>query len=82
MSKLYTTTAVDNLISQYIELGGEAITITEGCLGHGLLVLRCNGYKTVIVTEVFVNHWNSGHKVRFYNKTPKKYEALIEKLEY
>ena len=74
---LYTSTAIDQLINNYIEKGGEVTELEEGVLGHGHLLLHGAGLKTTVVKEVYINEWSSGHKVRSYNETPKKYEQLI-----
>lgn len=74
---LYTSKAVDQLINHYIEKGGEVTELEEGVLGHGHLLLHGAGLKTTVVKEVYINEWSSGHKVRSYNETPKKYEKLI-----
>jgi len=71
--KLYSSSAVDKLIANYIERGGETTELDEGVLGHGHLVLTGDGLKTAVVKEVYINEWSSGHKVRFYNETPAKY---------
>lgn len=74
----YSCTAVDKLISQYYELGGEVYTIEEGVLGHGTLLLYGENLKTIVVKEVGLNEWSSAHTIRCYNKTPKKYEQILE----
>jgi len=75
--KTYSVKAVDNLISRYIDKGGEVTEIEEGVLGHGHLVLHGAGLKTTVVKEVYLNEWSSAHKVRTYNETPKKYLEVI-----
>lgn len=75
--KLYDCDYIAHLISQYSEKGGEVITIDEGCLGYGFMIMFGEGLKTTIVKEVYINEWSSGHTVRMYNKTPKKYEQMI-----
>lgn len=35
------------------------------------------GYKTAVVTEVYLNEWSSAHKVRFYNECPAKYAQAV-----
>ena len=77
--KLYTCDAVASVIGKYVEMGGEVCTIEEGSLGYGLTVCYGDGLKTCVITEVYLNCWSSGHKVRFYNEMPKKYEELIER---
>jgi len=73
--KLYSLSAIDNLISKYIEQGGEMETIKEGSLGCGIAMLSGEGLKTCIITERYFNDSSSGHSVRFYNKTPAKFAA-------
>lgn len=75
---LYSLDVVDALINRYIEKGGEMITLEEGCLGYGLTVLIGDGLKTSIITEVYLNEWSSAHKIRMYNKCPKKYQKMID----
>lgn len=76
--QLYTCTAVQNLINNYLEKGGEVITLEEGCLGYGLTILQGEGLKTTVITEVYLNEWSSAHKIRMYNECPKKYKKMID----
>lgn len=80
--KLYSTTAIDQLIQRYLDHNGEIITLEEGTLGYGLMLLIAPGYKTTVVKEVALNCWNSAHKVRMYNRCPKKYLAMAEEVGY
>lgn len=75
--KLYDCDYIAHLINQYHDKGGEVITIDEGCLGYGFMIMFGEGLKTTIVKEVYINEWSSGHTVRMYNKMPKKYEQMI-----
>ena len=77
----YTCTQVDNLISRYIDAGGDAIQTNEGVLGSGDWILFDfpNKLKCFVITEIYLNEWSSTHKIRSYNKIPKKYLAQIEK---
>lgn len=79
MTKIYTLTACENLMDKYHEAGGECITVEEGTLGLGTVICFGDGLKTTIITEVYLNEWSSGHKIRMYNKMPKKYENMLEK---
>jgi len=76
--QLYSLSACENLINKYVERGGEVYTIEEGCLGLGLMILTGQDLKTTIIQEVYLNEWSSGHKVRMYNKCPKKYQEMID----
>jgi hypothetical protein len=72
----YSLSQCEKLISQYLELGGNVVEIEQGSLGLGVVICFAEGYKTAIITEIYLNEWSSAHKVRRYNKTPKKYEAF------
>lgn len=78
----FSLESCEDLIEKYVnEFGGNLYTIEDGILGLGTLVLAyADGKKSVIIKEYFINSWNSGHDVKFYNKLPKKYEVLIENL--
>ena len=79
MSKLYSCKAVEQLMHSYGEREGyKCYVLEDGTLGYGLMVLTADGYKSAVVTEVYLNEWSSAHKVRFYNKLPKKYTRQIE----
>lgn len=79
--KTYTLKAVDKFIDHYLNKGGQVINIKEGSLGYGKLMLICDGLKTAIVNEVYLNEWSSGHTVRQYNKIPKTYKKLLESIK-
>lgn len=76
--KLYTSGRVTDLAAKYADVGGEIVTIEEGCLGWGFTIMYAPGYKTAIIQEIGLNTWQVGHKVRFYNEMPKKYKNMIE----
>lgn len=76
----YTSTAVQKLISRYVNKGGEVWTLQEGNLGYGLTMLIGDGLKTVIIREVPENSYSSLHTIRRYNKTPKKYLKMLEEI--
>jgi hypothetical protein len=80
--KIYGHEQVQQVIDKYLEHDGVVYTIDEGCLGYGTLVLTGHNLKTCVVQEVYLNEWSSGHKIRFYNNMPKKWEQKIEKLCY
>lgn len=75
---LYTCNEIKKLISEYLEKDGQTLTIEEGILGYGTMVLFGKGLKTAIIQEVALNEWSSAHKIRMYNKCPKKYEKMIQ----
>lgn len=77
----WTCDDISRLINLYGENGGNIWEIEEGCLGYGLTILTGDKLKTAVIQEYYINEWSSGHKVRFYNKIPKKYQDMIDNLE-
>lgn len=75
---IYTLQAVDNLIERYINRGGEIVTITDGVLGYGTTLLVGDNLKTIVIQEKYLNEWSSGHTIRTYNVTPKKYKEYVK----
>lgn len=78
--KNYSLKSCQSLIDKYVnDYKGEATTLSEGCLGLGTILLHSAiGKKSILITEYFITSWTSGHKVRMYNKLPKKYESALE----
>lgn len=85
--RMYDCTAVANFIECYrkecenVHKEPNIVTLQEGTLGYGNMVLMCDGFKTAIIQERYLNCWSSGHTIRLYNKTPKKYLVLIKRKE-
>ncbi|MBQ7211106.1 MAG: hypothetical protein IJS19_00325 [Muribaculaceae bacterium] len=74
---IYSLSACENLIADYLERGGTAYTVEEGCLGLGLMVLSGRGLKTTIIKEIFLTTYTCGHTMRKYNRCPEKYQKYI-----
>jgi len=76
---MYSLKQCEDLIYKYANTyGGEVVTISEGVLGLGQIMLTgVKGKKHIIITEFYINPWSSGHKIRMYNKLPKKYARYI-----
>ena len=72
----YNYKEADNLANRYIEKGGSVIAFSGGLVDNYILY----GYKlkTTIIKEIYLNEWASGVTIRMYNKTPKKYQEIIE----
>lgn len=79
--KNYSLNHIRILIDKYNAKGGEVVTLQEGVLGYGTTILYGEGLKTTIIQEYYINEWTSGHTIRMYNKMPKKYEKMLEKIE-
>lgn len=76
----YTLKSCELLMDYYTKNGGEVIELEEGCLGLGLVLCTCEGLKSTIIREVYLNEWASGHTMRKYNKLPAKYEKMREEV--
>ena len=76
---MYNYRQIDKLIERYSEIeNSEVIQLCEGVLGSGNWILTAPGKKTAVITEIYVNAWQSTHTLKMYNKTPKKYLKIIE----
>lgn len=74
--RLYNFQTIDKLVTDYSNLGGQAIQTNDGVLGSGDWILT--GLKfSFVVKEVYLNEWSSGHKVIKYKNLPKKYQAIL-----
>ena len=80
--KLYTNTCIENTIAKYIDLGGQLDIIDENSclLAFNLAVLSAPNYKYLIIKDKYLNDWSSAYTVKKYNKLPKKYSDLINKI--
>lgn len=79
--KFYGLETIKGLIKKYVDLGGEVSILEEGVLGYGTLLLHnAPGKKVIVIKEVYLDPWSSGHTVKMYNKMPKKYEEVLEKI--
>ena len=79
--KIYALQAIEELTQRYLYSGGEGETLEEGTLGLGTVILYgAPGKKIIVIKEVYLNAWSSGHTVRMYNKMPKKYERALERI--
>lgn len=80
-ASLYTLEAVEQTIDKWIAAGGQIDTVEEGTLGYGLTICHGEGLRTAVITEVPLNCWSSAHKIRIYNKMPKKYRQMLDDME-
>lgn len=77
---LYSVSSVERFIAGYLEQGGMIIQMNEGSLGCGdvLLYDPSGRYKTCVIREIYLNEWSSAQTVRQYNRTPKKFQKIID----
>lgn len=75
---MYNLEACEKLIKNYQDIGGNVSVVNEGVLGLGVMVLHDAPKKQhIIIKEVCLNEWSSGHTVRQYKKLPNKYLEKI-----
>lgn len=79
---VYSLSVVDDLMQRCADLGYEFVEVEEGSLGHGHMILLApnDDYMNVEITEVYLNEWSSGHKIRKFNKISKRIQKLIEEV--
>ena len=77
---LYSYRDAEKLMNRYIDQGGDIHILDEGSLVYGLVICEGEGLKTAVIREVYLNPWSSAQSIRLYNKTPKKYEKMIEEI--
>ena len=76
----YTQKAVDNLFDIYTQKNANAqFYKIDGCLVDNYIITGDN-LKTAIIKEVYLNEWSSAYSIILYNKTPKKYQRIIDLL--
>lgn len=78
---IYSYKTVDKLIKKYAEHtdnfnNGGIVTFYGGLCDN--YILYGDGLKTTIIREKYLNEWSSGSTIRMYNKTPKKYQRIID----
>ena len=86
--KIYSCTAIQTLLELAKKNGYEKKDFADGCLGYGSFVLIAPECKIpgkinyhVVVEEVYINEWSSGHKVRNTRKISKAIQRKIDKYE-
>ena len=77
---VYNLSTVEALMQKCMDLGYEFVEIDEGTLGYGHMILLSHDerYMNVEITEVYLNEWSSGHKIRKFNKISKRIQKLID----
>lgn len=79
--KTYSLNACEKIISAYVDHGGEAVTLDEGCLGLGTVVCYGDGLKTTIIQERYVNPNMSTHTIEMYDtELSDECRELLEKV--
>lgn len=78
---LYSISAADSLINEYLRLSEDSIVYQydAGGVGIGNWICGAPGYKWAIIKEVYLNEWGSAQSIRMYNELPKCYAAILEK---
>lgn len=82
---LYSCTAVSDLINTLVnDYGYDAVTLQEGVLGYGYMVLvsPSENMYNYIIQEVPLNCWNSAHKVRRAATLSKKFLKELSEIGY
>ena len=76
---LYTFQVAETLINRYNDFPDSVVLQTdEGVLGIGDWICAAPGKKTTIIKEVYISPWSSGQSIRKYNRTPAKYQKILD----
>lgn len=75
---VYSYEVAKNIIDKYYDKGGIVEKI-DGCLVDNYICYG-DGLKTTIIKEKYLNEWSSGVTIRMYNKTPAKYDKVLDLL--
>lgn len=73
--KLYTSEALEKTIASG---DWDIETLNEGSLLGGDMILRREGYKTMVVFEHYLNEWSSAYRVRRFDETKEKSRKALE----
>lgn len=83
-TKNITLKTAENLISKFINAGGDFYQLEDGGVGLGLVVLdgRGHGLRSFVIEEYYLSEWASGHRLKIYThgELPRKYVDAIEAL--
>lgn len=74
----YSLNDCEELMCKYVNAGGMAITVDEGCLGLGIVVCFAENMQYAVIKEYYINHWSSGHTVAFYDELPNEYQEMLD----
>ena len=82
----YSCNAIAGIIAQAQSYDYKIITVREGVLGYGHMILLApedmrNYMMNVEIREQYVNEWSSAHRVRKFKKMSKRIQELIDKAE-
>ena len=77
---LYTHETITEYLNRCINRGQEVYEI-PGCLLDSYIVLPDDNYKGAIIKEEYLNEWSSAQSLRFFNKTSKRTQKIIDLLE-
>lgn len=76
--RLYGSGSAEAHINYYREQGGKCLQLSESDPDLGDWILYGDGLKTTIIKEIPNRYTPSNYKIRKYNKTPKKYQTIID----
>lgn len=79
MKKLYSCSAVADLLTELVKANYEIVTITEGTLGYGYMICipPVDGWYHYIIREVYLNCWSCAHEIRRCVKLSKANQRML-----
>lgn len=77
---LYDNEYINKLIEKFSKRENFQMYTITGCLLDNY-ILTADKTKTAVIKEKYLNSWSSAYSLILYNKTPKKYQEIIDLLE-
>ena len=80
MNRCYPLPVIEKLISDASDAGYTVVTVSEGVLGlgHLLLVAPAPGYWNFEITEKSLNCWSSTHSLRRFRKISQRIRDMMK----
>lgn len=78
--KMYSLEAVNNFVAKAIDEGMEVTQLNEGSLLGGDYLIEQEGYKSMLITEKYLNEWSSAYIIRRFSSNNEKSMERLAKL--
>lgn len=77
---LYSNTQVENFLASAEDNGCYVTQLNEGSLLGGDYLIEKDGYKTMLITEKYLNEWSGAYQIRKFSTNSEKSMARLNKL--
>lgn len=77
---MYSLEVVNNFVAKAIDEGMEVTQLNEGGLLGGDYLIEQEGYKSMLITEKYLNEWSSAYIIRRFSSNNAKSMERLAKL--